>query len=170
MTKTLHINLLGAPSVTIDNQPITNFVSNKARALFYYLAAHPIEHERAKLATFLWGGNPKAKRNLRDVIYNLRQSFDPFLTISRTKISLNLTENVHIDYQQFSTLLDQRIKDLEEWRQLLSLYRGELLEGFWLDEQLEYDEWQSITREQVEMRFTEALETAVGYFFSQQDS
>jgi DNA-binding SARP family transcriptional activator len=39
MPAELHITLLGSPDVALDNRPVTGFVSTKAQALVYYLAA-----------------------------------------------------------------------------------------------------------------------------------
>ena len=49
---TLHIRLFGGFSVTLDDRPVTDFRSAKARALLAYLAAQPDQdHLRPKLAT-----------------------------------------------------------------------------------------------------------------------
>jgi DNA-binding SARP family transcriptional activator len=39
MPAELHITLLGSPGITLDGRPVTGFVSTKAQALVYYLAA-----------------------------------------------------------------------------------------------------------------------------------
>ncbi len=47
---------------------ITGFISAKAQALFFYLAATARPHTREALAGLLWGGMPEAQasKNLRD--------------------------------------------------------------------------------------------------------
>ena len=169
MTSSLHITLLGKPHVAIDGEPTTQFVSNKSRALLYYLAAEPRLHDRAELAVFLWGRDRNAKRNLRDVIYNLRQTFDPFLQITRTQIGFRDDVDIYCDLRVWDRLLAQRNKNLGDWQQLLELYRGEFLAGFSLDSLNEFEEWLAVFREQIEIRFTNALETAVQFFASQND-
>jgi DNA-binding SARP family transcriptional activator len=85
MPAELHITLLGSPGVSLDGRPVTGFVSTKAQALVYYLAATGRSHTRDALAGLLWSDVPDAtaRKNLRDVLSNLRRLIDPYLLISR---------------------------------------------------------------------------------------
>ena len=104
MTKKLEINLLGTPQASIDNKPVTGYVSSRAEALLYYLAASGQGHRRESLASLLWSEVPEstAKRNLRDVLSNLRQLVGPYLEISRQTASLNAESPIVVDSQIFS--------------------------------------------------------------------
>jgi len=46
----LSISVLGAPAITMDGAPVRGFVSSKAAALVYYLAATSRPHTRESLA------------------------------------------------------------------------------------------------------------------------
>ena len=51
--------LLGGLEITLDEEPITHFESDKVRALLAYLAAESgVAHRREKLAGLLWPGSP----------------------------------------------------------------------------------------------------------------
>ena len=56
----LTLRLLGPPEIELDGQPATGFVSDKARALLFYLV---VETDRAfrreTLAGLLWPGYPE---------------------------------------------------------------------------------------------------------------
>ncbi|MEZ4678397.1 MAG: hypothetical protein R2932_29690 [Caldilineaceae bacterium] len=74
-----NLHFFGEFHVTIDGQPITEFHSDKARALLAYLALEPREHARTELAALLWPeiGDQHARTNLRNTLYRLRQSLMP---------------------------------------------------------------------------------------------
>ena len=74
-TPSLKILLFGAPQVFLDTQPVENFISNKARALLFYLAVTRRPHTRDTLAGMFWGEMPnrEARVNLRQVLSNLRK-------------------------------------------------------------------------------------------------
>ena len=88
----LSIYSLGPFRVMLDGDLVTEFESNKVRALLFYLAVesdHP--HSREALAGFLWPNQPErtARHNLRQTLSNLRQAIRdhsaklPFLKITR---------------------------------------------------------------------------------------
>ena len=53
MNPRLSISVLGAPAITMDGAPVRGFVSSKAAALVYYLAATSRPHTREALAGLL---------------------------------------------------------------------------------------------------------------------
>ena len=74
MTVNLKICLFGGLHILQAQTPLTDFMSNKVRALLVYLAATGRPHQRDALATLLWGemSDVDAKNNLRQAIANLR--------------------------------------------------------------------------------------------------
>ena len=55
----LTLRLLGPPEVALDGQPAAGFVSDKARALLFYLAVEANRaFRRETLAGLLWPGYP----------------------------------------------------------------------------------------------------------------
>ena len=72
----LDISLLGPFDVRLDGQPVTNFASDKMRALLAYLAARPDRpHRREALAGLLWPESPEraARASLRNILPRLRR-------------------------------------------------------------------------------------------------
>ena len=89
------ISLLGTFQVTLDDRPVTNFVTDKTRALLAYLAVERDRpHRRESLAGLLWPDQPDqdARRNLRQALFNLRQALadtdeqQPVLCIDRNDV------------------------------------------------------------------------------------
>ena len=55
----LTLRLLGSPEVILDGEPATGFVSDKARAMLFYLAMEADRAQRREtLAGLLWPGYP----------------------------------------------------------------------------------------------------------------
>jgi hypothetical protein len=80
----LKFYLLGRPFITLDEQPVTAFASEKELLLLCYLLANPGEHSRPQLAGMLWGEmtEERARANLSTAVYNLRQLFpEPLQTM-----------------------------------------------------------------------------------------
>jgi DNA-binding SARP family transcriptional activator len=69
---------LGALRVTLDDQPVSGFRTQKARALLAYLAVEARPHERDHLAGLLWAERPDpiARTYLRQALANLRRILD----------------------------------------------------------------------------------------------
>jgi len=68
----LSIALLGTIHVTLDGEPVTDFKSDKVRALLAYLAVEADRtHRRDALAGLLWPeqSNRDARSNLRYTLY-----------------------------------------------------------------------------------------------------
>ena len=73
----LSVSSLGPLQVTLDGEPVTNFATDKARALLIYLAVEANRPQRQDaLAGLLWPDQPqrKARQNLRQVLSHLRQA------------------------------------------------------------------------------------------------
>lgn len=61
MTEILRLTLLGSPQIHLSNQPLTDFATNKAQALVFYLAVTGRPHSRDELATLLGDGMTDAQ-------------------------------------------------------------------------------------------------------------
>ena len=73
----LSLSLLGTVQIALDGKPITDFKSDKVRALLIYLAVEADRpHRRETLAALLWPEIPDraARNNLRDALANLRHA------------------------------------------------------------------------------------------------
>ncbi|MBX3055028.1 MAG: tetratricopeptide repeat protein [Anaerolineae bacterium] len=176
--KKLRLKLLGTPSVFIGEDPVTGFVSNKATALLFYLAATGKSHTRETLAGLLWGDSDeeRARKNLRDVLFNLRPIVGNYLLISRQTIELNMAANHDVDVVRFTTMLKE-LGDLENpplspasmilLREAVDLYRGEFLEGFHISQSLDFEMWVIEERERLQLLAVQSLHILTEYLTQQ---
>jgi len=170
MTAKLHITLFGSPTLTQAGKPITGFVSGKAAALVYYLAATNRVHNRDALAALFWpdAATAVAKKNLRDVLVNLRRLLEPYLESTRNEVSLLQTGSVQVDTLLFAAKLAQaQAEALPAARQsLLSeaihYYGGEFLHGVNVAEAEGFEEWVRGEREHFRQLALQTLHTLVG--------
>jgi DNA-binding SARP family transcriptional activator/pimeloyl-ACP methyl ester carboxylesterase len=130
----------------------------KAQALLAYLALHPgAASSRDSLAGLLWSGttDERARHNLRQTLFALRQAItpDPFIVEGEL---VGLWENVvHVDVAAFERGVGQGTR--EALREATALYRGELLEGFRVDE-APFDDWLAVERQRLRELALTALE------------
>jgi predicted ATPase/DNA-binding SARP family transcriptional activator/Tfp pilus assembly protein PilF len=163
----LAIHLLGGLQVTFDDKPITHFATDKARALLAYLAVRAKRpHRRDALAGLLWPDTPsaKARHNVRQTLSYLRQALgtcgdaDTFLLVSRETVQFNPECCYYLDVAEFKHLAiacqEHRHRRLEtcpacmrRMAEMTTLYRGEFLAAFALDDSCAFEEWALLERE-----------------------
>lgn len=172
----LFVRLLGGLQVLVDGIPVTTFESDKVRALLAYLTVETRPHPRLALADLLWPEMPEgsARHNLSQVLFNLRQVIGdrradpPFLLISREQIGFNLASDQRVDLLHCKTLLDacdshphphrDRCADCAaRWQQAVTLYEGDFLHHFFLNDSAPFEEWILLQREQLRRRILTAL-------------
>src|SRR5260370_5393843 len=121
----------------------------KAQALLAYLALHPgAASSRDSLTGLLWSETTAehARHNLRQTLFALRQAItpDPFIVEGEL---VGLREGaVHADVAAFERGVGQGTR--EALREATALYRGELLEGFRVDE-APFDDWLATERQRL---------------------
>ncbi len=162
----LQIRLFGSPSILQDHEPVTGFVSSKATALVYYLAATNRTHSRDSLAALFWADVPeaRAKKNLRDILSNLRKRIGPHLDITRQSVALT-TPTEMVDVGQFELLVSTNLSTNQSTNQsanqndlsaqqrrdnltaAAALQSGEFLEGFYVSDAPFFEEWVLTERE-----------------------
>ena len=159
----LSLSLLGPFQATLNGRPITDFKSNKVRALLAYLAAEADRpHPREALAGLLWPDytDRAALDNLRYTLSSLRQAIDdrsttpPFLIITRDTIQFNSASDYALDLAGFE--VSSSLASIGQLEQMIALYRGCFLEGFSCDSAA-FEEWILFKREQVSRRVLIAL-------------
>lgn len=164
----LSISLLGPFQAVLDETPVNGFESNKVRALLSYLAVERGRvHPRDALAGLLWPGRSSrdALRNLRYALYNLRNALGdraadpPFLLITRRTLQFNRESNCDLDVAVFEELAEEStIPHLES---AVSLYRGEFLNGLFLEDCPAFEEWALFNRERLQRRMVSVLQRLV---------
>ncbi|MEJ2208076.1 MAG: tetratricopeptide repeat protein [Anaerolineae bacterium] len=170
----LSLGLLGPVQVALDGEPVTDFESEKVRALLAYLAAAPERaHRREFLAEMLWPGRPEgaARANLRHTLACLRQAIGdhgaspPFLLPARHTIQFNEASDAWVDTTAFSALLPPQppaapasggvpLRQLEE---AVRLYRGHFVADVSLADSILFEEWRLVRREHFHRLVLDAL-------------
>jgi DNA-binding SARP family transcriptional activator len=176
MLPTMEIRLFGAPALILNGQPVTGFISNKAPALIYYVAAMEHAQMRELVATLLWTNTPEldAKRNLRTVLSNLRTVLGPFLEITRTTIRLKTESVALLDSASFVAKVkaaEQATADSSQrsalFAEAAALYRGPFLEGFSIREAEAFEAWLRQEREYLHRLALQALGELTAYYAHQ---
>ncbi len=157
----LQLALFGGFSVQRDNQPVTEFESDKVRALLAYLAVNCDRPQRRELLTAqFWPDLPerKARHNLRQALFNLRSAIDdrhnqpPFLCVTPQTIQLASSDQIETDVITFirsvapcrehpQNQLTFCAQCLPRREAAVGLYHGRFLEGLSLKNCQEFNEW-----------------------------
>jgi WD40 repeat protein/DNA-binding SARP family transcriptional activator len=160
----LHLSLLGPFQVTRDGKPVTDFKSDKVRALLAYLAAEAGRpHRRETLAGLLWPDWPdrEARSNLRYTLFDLRRAIGdreaepPFLHIIHDTLQFNVASDHWLDVAEFATLIGSGERPTLE--RAVALYRGSFLEGFSVVDAAPFEEWAVLKREHLGREMLAAL-------------
>ncbi len=161
MTETLHLTLLGSPTITLGNRPLTGFATSKAQALLFYLAMTCQPHSRDHLATLLWDDmtDAQAKKNLRTILPDLRRLVGDHLMVDRQIIAFDPASPYWLDTEILRAALTpgRSPADLSTRQAAVDLYRGEFLSGFHVHNASGYDAWMIAQREQIHTLVVNAL-------------
>ncbi len=186
------LSLLGTFALTVDGEPFTQFRTNKVRALLAYLVTEADRpHRRDVLATLLWPTLPQqsARANLRHALDHLRQNLEQakpglseaLLDVTRSRVTVRL-DPLWCDVVALDALTSasQRHHHPEEDRwtcetcqgylsQAIDLYQGGFLVGFSLPDSEPFEEWVTITREQLRRQAESTLETLIEMHLRRRD-
>lgn len=149
MADQLKLTTFGCLEIRRGGKPITGFHSNKVKGLLCYLAVTGQHHLRPSLAGLLWGELPEAsaKNSLRKALTNLRQLVGPFVTITRQSVEFNRNSPHWLDVNTFKEAIDNSVKgNITELQGAIELFRGDFLEGFYIQQAPAFEEWVTIQR------------------------
>ena len=160
----LRVRVLGDFEARVGDGLTLSLPARKSRALLAYLAVTGQRAERReRLAALLWGEVPEeqSRQSLRKALWHLREALagvepPPLSTASETIALVPET----VDALQFEALVRDGRPDA--LRDAVGLYRGDLLEGFRIDEPA-FEEWLTRERERLRGLAVEALERLLGY-------
>lgn len=177
----LRIVTLGGPSIQLNGEPVGGFVSRKADALLFYLALHPREHPRETLSNLLWDdlSQQQALSYLRTVLSSLQKQLAPYLQITRHTVTLNPDLPTWVDVLELERVLnaadDQWKKrghftrlTAQQLEEALGLYKGDFLEGFFVRDCREFEDWMLLKQEQIRGRTLEAFRRLGQHYLRQQ--
>lgn len=156
----LTVTLLGGFELTLGSGEARVLPARKAEALLAYLAVEPgRRYSRDMLAALLWGDreDARARKSLRQTIYSLRKALpdvtEPLFVMHGGGIALN-SEVIDADVPRFERLV--REDSPEALERAATLYRGDLLHGFRLEE-TGVEEWLVAQRERLRVLAIEGL-------------
>ena len=156
----LKLTLLGGFEAVSSSGAAVTLPTKKARALLAYCALRPGEaHQREKLATLLWGDTREenARNSLRQALFLLRGALRQIrcnaLRIDGDTVTAD-PQAIEVDVVRFEQLLAEQAPPAFE--QAASLYRGDLLDGFVVDEE-PFEQWLLQERERVRELALDAL-------------
>lgn len=170
----LHLHLLGSPSQSIDGDEVTGFRSTKTRALLYYLAETGKTHTRDSLAALFWPtfNESKANNSLRNALSSLRKVLPGYLHIEGQRIALN-HERIWLDTRQFMHLLqetDDATAAIQQCQAAITLYTGDFLEGFHVDDAPDFELWITMRREAFHQTLVHALMQLARWYAQHNDA
>src|SRR2546422_3621841 len=139
----IELRLLGRLSLTsADGRDVRALLGQPRRlALLAYLAAAtaPGFHRRDSLLALFWPelDQEHARAALRQALHVVRESLGADAVASRGDEEIGLDcAQVSCDVEAF-----ERAVDREQFREALDLYRGDLLEGFFISGAPEFERW-----------------------------
>lgn len=136
--KRIVIRLMGLPAVHTDGKPVA-FKYQKAEAIFYYIAVNR-SVERSRVMGIFWPEEPedKARKNLRNALYSIRQAFDAEVIANVGQRLLCFSDQVLVE------------TDCDFLRAPGACAgEGEFLEAFVLKETPDFDDWVAQIREEI---------------------
>jgi DNA-binding SARP family transcriptional activator/predicted ATPase len=154
----LKIYLLGQFKLQANDHPV-ELPSRPAQSLLAYLVLNAgVTHRREKLAGLLWpeATESNARSYLRQALWRIRKSlesgslsWEDYLQIS----DISVTFDDRSDYWLDADLLLEAVQaqPVERLVEILGLYRGELLPGF-------YDDWIGVERDRLQAAYHQKMD------------
>ena len=162
--------------VSVEKVPISDFGSNKARALLIYLLMESGRiHMRTALANLFWPDRSAhaALNNLNQTLFMLRRvlhdsnRIQTLFVSNRLTVQINPTAPIDFDVAAFTRLLNacsthqHHLDDCDSctvrFAEAINYYQGTLLDGFSFPDAPEFEEWLQINRERLHMSALNAL-------------
>ena len=154
---TLKIYLLGQFKLQADDQPI-ELPSRPAQSLLAYLVLNAgVMHRREKLASLLWpeASEANARGYLRQALWRIHKAlesgaldWEDYLTISEISVAFDERSDYWLDADRLLERVEGQ--GVDEIKEELRLYRGELLPGF-------YEEWVGLERDRLQAAYHQKM-------------
>ena len=169
--RSLSLSLLGPPEVRRDGAPVT-LRTRKTLALLAYLAAEGGLQSRARLSGLLWPASDerRGRTALRSALAGLRRALgdlesatggEAFVLVEGDLVGLNPAAEIGLDLNALDNAPRPPVVDRQEGIERLSTvaraYRGEFMEGFYLNDAPDFEEWLTVQRESRRRRAVEVL-------------
>lgn len=159
----LEIYLLARFEVRIDGVPVA-IPSRQAQSLLAYLLLNlGIPQRRDKIAGMIWPDSPesKARARLRYALWQLRKSLgDGFFLADKSTLAFNTENEFWIDTAVIDGKLIPNLST-QDLKQIVSVYQGDLLPGF-------YEDWVLLERERLLASFELKMEQYLARLLEEQ--
>ena len=146
--------LLGTPALYVADQPLP--VSAKTFVLLAYLTLTNTSPTREQLFAFLWpeSSQEAARKNLQNMFWQIRSLLSKRRDLIRIRSDghVMLASDIWVDARTFLHAAQQKFENDQQVTELLSLYRGQLLDGLTGIDAASVEHWILNERE----RFTQA--------------
>ena len=156
----LTLRLLGSPQIRLHGELLSALSSAKSQGLLFYLALNRGPQSRLKLAGLLWPdkSDAEARMNLRQALYQLRQTLPDYVTNTREHVTLAVQAPQEIDVLQFEAELNAGLAgDVTALHAAAERYDGDFLAGFYIGDAAEFEEWVLVERERLRSLALQAL-------------
>ena len=167
MPDPLVLTLFGSPQVHLDGQAVTGFRSSKAQALLFFLAASGRAHTRTMLAGLLWGDQPEAaaRVSLSKCLSNLHELLGDALLIDRQTVAFKRNIPYQLDTEAFVAAVSApaTAASAHALQAALTLYRGDFLEGFYVRDAPDFEQWLLGQRAQYRENVLQGLHALAAY-------
>ena len=163
------IKLLGPGQAFYNDKAIAGFPGQQHCLLFYYLLLNrQIPHTREQVAAIFWEDDPSpvARKNLRNTLWRLSQSFrsvgaslEDLITIQEDCIAFTGADTYELDIDEFEKALrlsldpsntELNLEQVSMLERAADLYKGDLLQGV-------YEDWCLYERERLRLAFLNIL-------------
>ena len=163
---TIVVRLLGPVEVEYDGVGVRGFASRKTLALLCYLilARRPVS--RAHLAALLWSDKAPAqgRANLSWSLHALSAAVPGVLKVDRDLVAWVTGGEQLLDIVTFRACAARNVA--AAWAQAMALYRGDLLEGLYLDGCPEWELWLNEERERWRQQAIDLLHALAAHYLS----
>ena len=162
----LEIRTLGGLSIRVDSRDLKDLGSRKAEAMLVYLAIRGSACNRNVLATLLWpeSTESQALTSLRVALSILRKDLDEYMEVSHDGVGLNPEAQVYLDVADLETKLANGQMD-----QALEVHRGQFLQGFFIRDCLDFEDWRRLQQERVHRLVTSAIHAAISISIEEEE-
>lgn len=178
----LSIELFGKFGARLDGHPVSGLEAGKVQELLCFLLLHRTQpHSREKLAGLLWGDSSttQSKKYLRQSLWQLQTALEPYAQTTGEKllicepnwIQINSACALWLDVQEIETAFtlvgtipsyELPQTQVEGLKKAVTLYRGDLLEGW-------YQDWCWYERERYQIIYLSLLDKLIAYCEMQKD-
>jgi len=179
----LQIKCFGDLRVELNGENVSNFETDKTRALLVYLALeaeHPLQ--RSHIAGILWSdeAEDRALHNLRQTLSSLRKalgdsaSSPQFIFADRETIRLNPSADIYVDAKIFTLHLSQAylhyqrqighgLYNIRSLQKAIRIYQGQFLSSFRANKCALFEEWLILKQEDYNFQAIKALALLAEY-------